>query len=110
MYVMYRVAYAPGPEDPPERDRTLRDFTAVTGREAEKAAREWAASRNQLRPRSYASSGRGCWSGGTGGSGTGNRSTPFPDARGGPALLALRAAQGATPASAWPPALRPGER
>ena len=50
MYVMYRVAYAPGPEDPPERDRTLRDFTAVTGREAERAAREWAASRNQQRP------------------------------------------------------------
>ena len=50
MYVMYRVAYAPGPEDSPERDRTLRDFTAVTGREAEKAAREWAASRNQQRP------------------------------------------------------------
>jgi hypothetical protein len=51
MYVMYRVAYAPGPQDPPDRDRTLRDFTAVTGREAEKAAREWAVNRNQMRPR-----------------------------------------------------------
>ena len=51
MYVMYRVAYAPAPQDAPDRDRTLRDFTAVTCREAEKAAREWATSRNQMRPR-----------------------------------------------------------
>ena len=46
---VYRVAYAREPDDAPDRNRMLRDFPAVTGREAESAAREWAASRNVLR-------------------------------------------------------------
>lgn len=49
MPVVYRVAYAPAPDDPPDRHRLLRDFAAATYHEAEAAAREWAASRNQLR-------------------------------------------------------------
>lgn len=50
MHVMYRVAYAPVPDDPPDRQRALRDFTAATTEEAETAAREWATSRNLQRP------------------------------------------------------------
>ena len=34
MQVVYRVAYAPGPDDAPDRDRIVRDFAATTGREA----------------------------------------------------------------------------
>ena len=49
MAPVYRVAYAPGPDDPPDRERLLRDFAAETSREAESAAREWAASRNLQR-------------------------------------------------------------
>lgn len=50
MQVVYRVAYAPGPDDAPDRDRIVRDFAATTGREAQDEAHRWAASRNRLRP------------------------------------------------------------
>ena len=49
MDVVYRVAYEPALDDPPDRQRALRDFPAATREEAESAARTWAASRNLLR-------------------------------------------------------------
>jgi hypothetical protein len=50
MHVLYRVAYAPNPDDAPDRDRIVRDFAGTTGRDARDEAHRWAASRNRLRP------------------------------------------------------------
>ena len=50
MNVLYRVAYAPEPDDAPDRDRIVRDFIGTAGRDAHAEAHRWAASRNQLRP------------------------------------------------------------
>ena len=50
MQVVYRVAYAPMPDDPPDRQRNLRSFAAATHGLAESAAGKWAADRDQQRP------------------------------------------------------------
>ena len=49
MQVVYRIAYAPDPDDAPDRDRIVRDFVGTTVREVQDEARRWAVSRNRLR-------------------------------------------------------------